>query len=330
MIDEQCVEQNITISNGKVTLDGTLCTPLQQSAAQTVLLLADSGPLDRNQNSVQAQLNIFNAVASHLAAHGVASLRYDKRGCGKSKGNHDSAGHSDLTDDAHCWLLYLKNESPVKNSTLFLLGHGEGTLMSPQLAKNNDFVAGQILLSPFLENYEIIIRRQAENALKEIAELSGFKGKFIRFFLRLSGDQIAKQKKLIQRIRKSRKATFKIRKQVINAKWIREMVTMEAATVHAGVSIPTLIIGGEKDLQCAPDDVDKLASILTGPVQTQVFDNLTHILRTDPDKPSVQHYLALSAQDLDERVLQTISDWLKTQDSHLRGDDTLFTVSKTQ
>jgi hypothetical protein len=83
--------------------------------------------------------------------------------------------------------------------------------------------------------------------LAEIAVLPGFKGKLIRFVLRLSGDQIAKQKKLIERIKKTSKTAIKIKKQVINAKWIREMVNLDARAIHASVNTNTLVIGGSKD-----------------------------------------------------------------------------------
>ena len=174
-------------------------------------------------------------------------------------------------------------------------------------------MAGQILLAPYLDNYETVIRRQAEKALEEIAVLEGFKGKLIRFFLRISGDQILKQKKLIERIRSNKKPTIKIKKQVINAKWIREMVQLDAIAIHEKVTVPTLVIGGEKDLQSLPGDVDKFKDLITAPVQTHVFSDLTHIMRTDENAPSAQHYTALSLQPVDERVLNTVQSWLVQQ-----------------
>lgn len=306
-------EQIVSVSNQGFTLEGTLTLPDSDSIEQSVLLVQDSGPLDRNQNSAQIQQNVLSAIAIELAANNIASLRFDKRGCGASKGNHDAAGHSDLVADAQTWLNFLHIESPVKHTSLFVLGHGEGSLIASQLIHANDFLKGQILISPFLENYEAVIRRQTEDALKEIDEMEGFKGKFIRFFLRISGDQLAKQRKLIKRIQRSRKSVMKIRKQRINAKWIREMVAMDPKEIYSRAKVPTLIIGGEKDLQSRPEDAYELDEMLNGPTQTHVFSDLTHILRQDFEKPSIQHYLILSVQDVDVRVLTTISDWLRKQ-----------------
>ena len=218
----------MTLVSAKNNLQGTLTMPVDETGnafkqdpeppRAVVLLLSDSGPMDRNQNSVQVQLNIFNDTANYLAQKGFATLRYDKRGCGVSKGNFNTAGHSDLVVDAQAWLDYLLTTSQITDAPVHVLGHGEGSLIAAQLCSANQNIRGQILLMPFVENFEHIIRRQAESALRDIAELDGFKGKLIRFFMKLGGDQIAKQKKLIQRIRKTRRDTLKIRKQVINAK----------------------------------------------------------------------------------------------------------------
>ena len=323
MTDSSPKELIVELEHAGNPLHGTLTLPHpstltdtaldKHAAVAAILLLPDSGPMDRNQNSLQAQLNIHNHIAKHLAEHGIASVRYDKRGCGLSKGNFDAAGHSDLVADAQAWLEYLHQRSTVAGCPVYIIGHGEGSLIASQLSGASNEVKGQVLLMPFVENFENIIRRQAENALREIADMEGFKGKLFRFFLKISGDQMAKQKKLVAKIRKSRKDTFKIRKQVINAKWIREMVTLDAASIYSKVSLPTLLIGGKKDLQCQPEDVGKIAALLTGDVEYHVFEDLTHILRPDKGKPAVQKYLTLALQDLDSRVLDTLTQWLLDQ-----------------
>jgi alpha-beta hydrolase superfamily lysophospholipase len=306
-------EETVSIDTGNAMLEGTLSLPKETTPIQVVLLLAGSNEQDRNQNSANAQFNIFNDIADHLALHGIASLRYDKRGCGNSGGNFDKAGHTDLVDDALVCAHFLQNRADLSNTPLFLLGHGEGTLIAPQVIAQSNGIEGQILLSPFLENYASIIRRQAEKSLTEIAVLPGFKGKLIRFVLRLSGDQIAKQKKLIERIQRTSKSTIKIRKQVINAKWIREMVNLDACIIHASVKTNTLVIGGSKDLQSLPGDADELSGILKGPVETHVIDDLTHILRRDPKEPSTQHYSELTEESVDAELLEITVQWLSSQ-----------------
>jgi len=315
---EQTVELDIAGKPQQATLTLPAASSDHDDSATTqhraaVLLLTDNGPMDRNQNTVHAQLNIFNQVAHHLAERGIISLRYDKRGCGLSKGKFDAAGHSDLLQDAQAWLDHFIKLPRVAGLPVFLLGHGEGALMASRLCADNRAIAGQVLITPFVEDYESIIRRQAENALRDIEQLEGFKGKVIRFFVKINGDQLAKQKKLISRIRKSRRDTLKIRKQVINAKWIREMVNLDAQAIYEKVDTPSLIIGGEKDLQCRPEDTPRVAALLKGPTEHHLLSDLTHILRPDPATPSVQHYLKLSIEDIDPRLLSLTSNWFDQQ-----------------
>ncbi len=307
------IEKTVSIENDGQTLAGTLTLPADQPASQCVLMIGGSGPLDRNQNSANLQLNLFNTFAEHLAEAGIASVRYDKRGCGLSTGKFDDAGHSDLVDDASCWLEYLRNHTDFQSTPLYVLGHGEGALIGAQLAAIHPAIAGQIMLAPSLENYADVIHRQAENALSEIIKMPGVKGTLFRFFLRLGGDQIAKQKKLITRICKSSRATIKIRKQVINAKWIREMIQLDPLDIHAKVSIPTLAIAGSKDLQSLPADVQRLKSVVKGPFKSQIIPDLTHVLRTDSSEPSARHYARLAKQPLDERVISIVRGWLSRQ-----------------
>jgi len=278
-------EEALSVQSGDVLLEGLIARPENGEAEKLVLLIGGSGPLDRNQNSSSVQLNLFSELALHLAEQGFASFRYDKRGCGESTGDYDATGHSDLVADACACLEHLKNHDDFSSADIYVLGHSEGTLIAPQVVAKIPGIAGQILVMPYLEKFTSLIRRQAEQSLKEIKKVPGFRGMMIRFFLLISGDQIAKQKKLIQRIQKTSEATIKIKKQVINAKWIREMI----------------------------DDIEILKEHIVGPLETHVVPDLTHILRCDPEEASTQHYAALAMEPVDVNTMRLVSDWLKRQ-----------------
>ena len=62
---------------------------------------------------------------------------------------------------------------------------------------------------------------------------------------------------------------------------IREMVQLDAIAIHEKVTVPTLAIGGEKDLQSLPGDIEKFKDLIKSPIQTHVFSDLTHIMRAD-------------------------------------------------
>jgi len=94
-------EQPFEVSSGEVRLVGTLCLPDDfPGPFAGALLLNGSGPLDRDSNMPKQRLDVANTLAHALAARGVASLRYDKRGVGESTGSYLSAGLSEETEDA--------------------------------------------------------------------------------------------------------------------------------------------------------------------------------------------------------------------------------------
>ena len=97
------VELECKLEHAGAVLAGALCLPPGSGRVPCVLMLPASGPLDRDENFKGQRLNIFNAIAHHLASKGFASLRYDKRGCGQSTGDYFSAGYFDFVADAAAW-----------------------------------------------------------------------------------------------------------------------------------------------------------------------------------------------------------------------------------
>ena len=79
---------------------------------------------------------------------------------------------------------------------------------------------------------------------------------------------------------------------------------------HKKVRIPTLSIGGSKDLQCSPEDANRIASVIDAPVETHVLENLTHILRVDKEPPTTFRYRELTESDIDLRVCRLMNDWI--------------------
>ena len=76
----------ITLETPTATLYRTLVRPHSRSSMPVVLIIAGSGPTDRDGNSplLKGPNNSLKLLAEGLAAHGIASLRYDKRGIGET------------------------------------------------------------------------------------------------------------------------------------------------------------------------------------------------------------------------------------------------------
>jgi len=302
-----------TINYRGAELAGCLRLPAQGRASLVVLMVPGSGELDRNENSMQIQLNTFNSLADSLADVGIASLRYDKRGCASSGGKYHDTGFFDFVDDADAWLEALDGYEQLENAQRFVLGHSEGSLIAAFLSVRNPTLNGQILLTPFVENVEHAIERQLQRTLDEVSALTGLKGFVVRLFLRLSGNQLTKQRKLMRRIKNTTRSSLKVRKTLINAKWLREVSAVDPIEVFQKVKVPTLCIGGAKDIQCLPEDTNRIASIVTAPVDAHVLSELTHILRVDDEAPSAFRYKALSEKPIDSRVPKHIIEWVQSQ-----------------
>ena len=116
------IEANVSFQAGGNTLDGTVCLPDGEGSMPIVLFVHGSGPLDRDENTNGGKLDVFNQIAHYLSDHGIGSLRYDKRGCGKSTGSYLTAGHFDFVSDAQAAACYLLSKDFGKKAEIYVLG----------------------------------------------------------------------------------------------------------------------------------------------------------------------------------------------------------------
>lgn len=300
----QMQECELTVDSGGARLSGTLCVPDSGGPFATVLMLAGSGPVDRDENMSGQRLDVFNTIAHDLAARGVASVRYDKRGVGKSTGDFLSAGHSDHLADAMAWLDVLARDGSVDGSRLFAMGHSEGSLVAPQLALSRP-LRGLVLLAPCIEPMESVLMRQAAQVEREITG-------FTRFLVRLrAGSPTAAQRALIDAARSTTEDSVRVYWQRQSAKWLRELLALDMREVFPRVECPMLLVGGTKDMQCDPADVARIAAIARAPTEQIVFDDLTHILRRDDRPASMLGISKLVKRPLDAEVLTRVGTWIE-------------------
>lgn len=293
-------------------LAGALTEPEGAGTPPIVLMLHGSGGVDRNENTRAQKLDIFNTFAEFLARRGVASLRYDKRGCGQSGGEFLAADQTDFVEDAKAWLDAVQERFPGRFSRRFLLGHSEGTVVAARLSLLRD-VDGLVLLCPYLQDMETILISQAEQLDQALDEATGVSGAAQRAIAGVIGRPSAWQARLIRRIRTSRKPTIRFAGRRLPAKWLRECLDLDLAKVFSEVSTPTLLVGGGKDIQCDPEDAVQIGKILGDTAQCRILPDMTHILRMDPDPPSFNTYKRQMSRPVAPELLQTVGDWLDGQ-----------------
>lgn len=305
------LETDVAIQSGATRLAGTFCLPACRGTFPAVLMIHGSGPLDRDENMKGQSLDIFNTVARGLAEAGIASLRYDKRGCGASGGHFFQAGHADLVADAANCLDAMARFEGVKTDAVFLLGHSEGCIIAPQVSLQRPIAAGMILLCPFLEFFESLLLRQAAQLDKEAAHLPGWSGWAKRFSNRIIGSSLALQKRLIQKVKHSSSPMIRFCFTRQPAKWYRELMALDPSGIFSRTTAPMLLIGGENDLQCQPDDVFKIASIAKGKSEAWIVENMNHLLRLDENPPSLAGIARTIKAPMEPIVIERIVQWIR-------------------
>lgn len=319
MREAAALERDVELSTAGIRLAGTACVPPGAGRFPTVLMIHGSGPLDRDENMPGQRLDVFNTIARHLAAAGIASVRYDKRGCGKSTGDYHRAGCGDLVHDAGAFFDALPGYDFCDPSRRFLLAHSEGCLFAPMIANERPAVAGLVLLCPFIDDIELTLLQQARQIAQELAGLRGVMGAVQRVLFGLGGGPVERQKRLIQRVKASDAATIRVGFQRLPARWLRELMAIDPREIFSRVACPMLLIGGEKDVQCDPGAVARIAEVARGEVEQHVIANLTHLLRSDDGPPSLFGAAKRLGEPLDPAVLSLTADWLTARQRRVTG-----------
>ena len=125
----RAADSEITLTTATGSIYGTLTLP-EKLPAPVVLIIAGSGPTDRNGNSGAVQANTYALLAAALVARGVATVRYDKRGIAASAAagpSEDDLRFDMYVDDAAAWLHMLAADK--RFSKIVVAGHSEGSLL---------------------------------------------------------------------------------------------------------------------------------------------------------------------------------------------------------
>ena len=140
--------ESISLVVKDATLKGKLTVPPRPFAVPVALIIAGSGPTDQNGNSLGTviQPNSYKLLSEALAARGIASLRYDKRGIGSSLTTltESQLRFTDFANDAAALLEVLKKDA--RFSGVYVIGHSEGSLLG-MLAAQQVSLTGYISLA---------------------------------------------------------------------------------------------------------------------------------------------------------------------------------------
>lgn len=301
-------EELVAFESAGFRLAGTAALPEGQAPFPCVLFITGSGKVDRDENHKKLKMDAFRQISARLAENGIASLRYDKRGVGESRGDYWSTGFHDNTADALCGLGFLKTRNDIRHDKVFLLGHSEGAIQSARIAGKGAEIAGAVLVAGTARSGEEVMKWQGEQVFRT---LKGFNAWLIKL-LRI--DPAKAQQKNLDKLKKTTRDTVRMQRVAkINAKWMREFLAYDPSEDLARISVPVLAVTGGKDLQTPPADLERMAELVKAPFESHVIPDMSHIMRTDPGEPSLSHYREQVKRPVDSRLMDIVTDWLIRQ-----------------
>jgi uncharacterized protein len=290
---------------GAHPLNGTLTLPDGSTPAPAVVIACGSGPLDRDSHHRRARFDVARQLAHALAAGGLASLRYDKRGMGESPGDWRTAGLYDNVDDLCRARDALAARPEVDPQRILLAGHSEGAILAAALAARGAPTAGVVLLSMSAAPGEELLRWQARRIAPTLPAP-------VRGLLRLF--RVDLEKKVAanhDRIRATTTDVARIGGARINARWTREFMAHDPREDLRRIKVPVLALTGAKDLQVDPADLQVLAATVPGGATTQLLPDVSHTLRRQPGPASLGAYKKELRGPVNPDVLGSVVTWCR-------------------
>ncbi|MFE7518057.1 alpha/beta hydrolase family protein [Streptomyces halstedii] len=292
------IDMTVTADDG-ASLAGSLTLPTGPGPHPAVLLLHGSGPLDRDGNAPKLPVNLARPVAEALAARGIATLRYDRRGAGATPGDWRTAGFTDNRRDAAAGVRALADRADIRADTIGVIGHSEGALHAMALGSRPD-VRAVVLLAGFAGVGEDAFRWQGRSIVSSMPAPV----RLLRRPLAGLGSRV------LARVKKTRTDVARVAGNKVNARWLREMLVHDTRDDLAAVDAPVLAVTGDKDLQVDPDDLKEIARLVPGGAETHRVADLTHVLRRDSGRPALSSYRRLLREPVDPGLLDLVAEWL--------------------
>ncbi len=169
------LNQTYFISKGH-KIQGTLTLPNEINNPPACLFIGGSFPQTRDGNLDNSktdwfpvslpQRNLFRDEADLLEKIGIATFRYDKRGCGESEGDFDKMSLLDLLEDARSALQWLRTIPEIDGKRIGILGQSEGAYIALMLAAEDPNLLFYIWQGGIYNNLETILRWQTQEFWK--------------------------------------------------------------------------------------------------------------------------------------------------------------------
>jgi CubicO group peptidase (beta-lactamase class C family)/alpha-beta hydrolase superfamily lysophospholipase len=248
-------EEEVTISSSAdgVSLSGTLAVPEGKGPFPALVLVQPFAPLDRDEPLLNHRP--FLVLADYLARNGIAVLRYDVRGIGKSTGKFAGATRNDLAADVKAASAYLRGRSEIDSRRIGLLGHADGGRTAAIAADHNPDVSFLAVLSmgsvPASEAFaeRNLLTSQASGGSYASAEEQAARDRKVASLIAEETDSAILERKLREVMAGAGdddQITARV-KQLVSPGF-RNSLTADPATELRNLTCPVLALYGGKDL----------------------------------------------------------------------------------
>lgn len=259
-------EEEVAFPNAKagISLSGTVTLPRGPGPFPAAILLTGSGPLDRDE--ADSGHRPFLILADHLTRKGMAVLRYDKRGIGKSSGDYEQATTADFASDAEAALAFLRSRKEIDARRIGFIGHSEGGVIAPMIASRSSDVAWIVLLAgPATKGAETLllqsdlIARAAGMTDEQVAESLDF-DRQAYMLVRQEKDRTVLENKLEDLVKVSglgpAMPSAVLERQIhwTSSPWFHYFLDYDPVPTLQRTKCPVLALSGEKDLQVPPKE----------------------------------------------------------------------------
>ncbi len=329
--------KDVTFRNNDagVTLAGTLTLPKGQGPFPAVVLIAGSGPNDRDETIFGHKP--FLVLADHLTRHGFAVLRYDKRGIGASTGDYAHALTFDFAQDAAAAVRFLRERKDIDRGKVALIGHSEGGVIAPMVAAQDDaFKAIVLMAGTGVKGIEVILYQnevsmtQQNLKTEDIEKLQRSNREIFESLSRRPDalpDTTVLHSQLIRLWEglppQSKQGTDKDKFIRSNLKgflspWYRHFLALNPSDYLLKVKCPVLALNGENDRQVsAAQNLQGIATALqkggNKHVTVRSYPRLNHLFQ-ESQTGYVDEYARIE-QTLSPQVLEDITNWIRTQNN---------------
>lgn len=308
---------------GEAWLGGTLTYPKGFKTGMPVILMV-TGSGQQNRDEELMGHKPFLVIADYLARHGIATLRYDDRGVGKSTGNMAMITLQSNMLDAEAGIDYLK--STKKFGKIGVLGHSEGGIISYMLAARGkaDFVvslAGPVLPGDsvlLMQNRDVLTTAglDKDNVEKYATALSRvFKYRMSEQKMRFSNKpeslvpMLTMDINLMPELRKNLIETVKM----VDSPWLVSYLKYDPATDIRKINSPVMLIIGDNDKQVnATANIQAAGNNLPKAVKAKsllkAYPTLNHLFQ--PSETGSPGEYAKIETTISEEVLDDITSWI--------------------